>query len=95
MRKSNYGEGNEREFRNQLRDENRALKQELTEQRHGLLKLQTEMKVLQSALLSISDKTTQLLRAQEMRYADMQLMMYTMADKYMPSNEDFLNKPAH
>lgn len=85
----------ERELRQQLREENRALKQELAEQRYALQKLQTEVKILTASMQVINEKTTHLLRSEAMRVADMQLMMYTMADKYMPDNSDFLIKPAH
>ncbi len=78
-----------------LRDENRVLKQELAEQRFVLQKLQTEVKLLSAALSMVNEKAAQLQHSQNMRIADMQLMMYTMADKYMPGNEDFLNKPSH
>ncbi|MDX1923121.1 MAG: hypothetical protein SFW65_08345 [Alphaproteobacteria bacterium] len=95
MKKPTYGANEEQQLRQMLRDENRLLKQELAEQRHVLQKLQTEVKLLSAALSLVNEKAAQLQHAQTMRIADMQLMMYTMADKYMPGNEDFLNKPSH
>lgn len=95
MKKPTYGANEEQQLRQMLRDENRLLKQELAEQRYVLQKLQTEVKLLSAALSLVNEKAAQLQHAQNMRIADMQLMMYTMADKYMPGNEDFLNKPSH
>ncbi len=95
MRKNNIGADEEREFRHLLREENRLLKQELTEQRYALQRLQTEVKMLSASLALINEKTNDIQHAQTMRLADMQLMMYTMADKYMPGNADFLSKPNH
>lgn len=95
MKKITIGMNDEREFRQLLREENRLLKQELAEQRYLLQKLQTEVKVLTAAFALVNEKTNTMQQTQAIRIADMQLMLYTMADKYMPGNEDFLSKPTH
>lgn len=95
MKKNSIGMDDEREFRQLLREENRLLKQELAEQRYALQRLQIEVKTLSASLALVTEKTNSMQQAQSMRLADMQLMMYTMADKYMPGNEDFLSKTGH
>lgn len=95
MRRSMYGDGDDRAFRQQMREENRMLKQELSEQRHVIQKLQTDIKALSVAVLQLTERATQLTRAHDLQMADAQLLLYTMADKYLPNNEDLLAKYRH
>ncbi len=85
----------EAQLREALRRENRMLRQELFAQRRLIETLRAELKALNIVIASLMEKTDTLLQAQQMRTADLELMMYTIADKYMPGNEEFLGKPHH
>ena len=85
----------EREHREALRRENRMLRQELFAQRRLIETLRAELKTLSLVMAGLIKKTDHVLQSQQLREADLELMMYTIADKYMPGNEEFLDKPKH
>lgn len=74
--------------KHQLRKENRLLRQELSAQRRLIDMLRTELK-------NLGDKVGGLEQIQQHRCTDLELTLYTMADKYMPGCGEFLDKGRH